>query len=34
MQVMEGKKKRGRPRRGWNDEFEEGLNVMGIKHRH
>jgi hypothetical protein len=28
---MEGKNKRGRPRRGWKNEVEEGLNIMGIK---
>jgi hypothetical protein len=31
---MEGKKKRGRPHRGWKDEVEEGLNITGMKNRH
>jgi hypothetical protein len=31
---MEGRKERGRPRRGWKDEVEDGLNIMGIKNRH
>jgi hypothetical protein len=32
---VEGKKKRGRPRRGWKDEVEERLNTYnGNKNRH
>jgi hypothetical protein len=32
--IMVGNNKIGRPRRGWKDEVEEGLNIMGIKSRH
>ena len=28
---MEGRRKRGGPRKRWEDEFEEDLNTMGIK---
>jgi hypothetical protein len=28
---VEGTRKRGRPRKRWKDEAEEGLNIMGIK---
>jgi hypothetical protein len=31
--TIEGKRKRGRPRKRWKDEVEEGLNIMGIKKR-
>jgi hypothetical protein len=29
--TMKGTRKRGKPRKGWRDEVEEDLNVMGIK---
>jgi hypothetical protein len=29
--TMEGTRKRGRPRTRWTEEFEDGLNVMGVK---
>jgi hypothetical protein len=28
--TMEGKRKRGRPRKRWGDEAEEELNIMGM----
>jgi hypothetical protein len=31
--TMEAKRRRGRPRKRWRDEVEEGLNIMGIKNR-
>jgi hypothetical protein len=32
--IVEGRKKIGRPRKRRRDESEEGLNVMGIRNRH
>jgi hypothetical protein len=29
--TIEGTRKRGRPRKRWKDEFEEDLNIVGIK---
>jgi hypothetical protein len=29
--TIEGKRKRGRPRKRWKNEVEEDLNIMGIK---
>jgi len=31
--TMEGTSKRGRPCQRWRDEYEEDLNMTGIKHR-
>ena len=28
---MEWKREKGRPRKRWRDEFEDNLNIMGIK---
>jgi hypothetical protein len=30
-QVMEKKKKRGRPRKGWEEEVERDLQVLGVR---
>ena len=31
--TIEGTRERGRPRERWPEEVEDGLNVMGVKHR-
>jgi len=31
--TMEGTRKRGRPRKRWTEEAEDGLNVMGVQYR-
>jgi hypothetical protein len=31
--TIEGTRKRGRPRKRWTEEIEDGLNVIGVKYR-